>query len=522
MIWQLVKRDPAWRIAPYFVVAGVVFSPFVPLAAILGLTCLVLPQFRQRWTPFQAALPIDGRQLIASRVLSLLAFIWMPILAAMARMLAGRGEPARVGSLPLLEAGVIVTTVILLVQSVRIRELSPPPWLTIVAYAGIFLLLPIMGSNLFPGPVAVVIAVVAGCTVASAVLFLKAWMSVPKAFQLAPAEAASLSTEPSTELSTERAGRGWPAFAWWPVFHALYGRWQVRLFPSVSLVAALAGNWGFALLMAPSFYGSWHWLLHLPVSARKLFWALWLPLFAPLLAGLLLNPQIDNYFRSKRPAVFAGYSRFWDERGDARGSAGTPNVQVPAAYWRWARGSTAPAVEAPWGERVQPATSIKLGLAFYNPYSVDRSNSRRFLEWQFMRATEAVYGRPIALLQSDEIQKRGMKMIIQQPKARIIASAVILIFALIQICLLQLRNPFAFAPAILFLLYPMAVMPFFFQDTPNYLHNPLFDALVLYLARVPPHNPWLLTLLTALPLVGLYWLAEKLFRERESVTFAPR
>ena len=41
------------------------------------------------------------------------------------------------------------------------------------------------------------------------------------------------------------------------------------------------------------------------------------------------------------------------------------------------------------------------------------------------------------------------------------------------------------------------------------------EALVQHLARVLPDNLWMLTLMELAPTAGLYWLAEKLWRENE-------
>jgi len=45
--------------------------------------------------------------------------------------------------------------------------------------------------------------------------------------------------------------------------------------------------------------------------------------------------------------------------------------------------------------------------------------------------------------------------------------------------------------------------------------DPLFDVLVLKLASILPDHLWLVSLGAALPIAGLYWLAEKLFRDME-------
>jgi hypothetical protein len=64
-------------------------------------------------------------------------------------------------------------------------------------------------------------------------------------------------------------------------------------------------------------------------------------------------------------------------------------IRPPLEFWRTGE---APVIESPWGETWRPATVRLLGVAIYNPYSFGPANSARFFEWQFRRATEAVYG----------------------------------------------------------------------------------------------------------------------------------
>ncbi len=81
MIWELIKRDPVWRVMPLFAALwvlaapnGVLFFTLVPFMMFIS-----FHGFRHCCTLFQAALPIAGKQLFLSRVASLMAFIWLPI-----------------------------------------------------------------------------------------------------------------------------------------------------------------------------------------------------------------------------------------------------------------------------------------------------------------------------------------------------------------------------------------------------------------------------------------------------------
>ena len=90
MIWQLLKRDPAWPIAfwmaPVGAAAGVFLNNNTREAAllvvpILGL-CMMVSQ--QRPTLFTAALPVPARRLFLVRVLAILALLWIPAATAAA------------------------------------------------------------------------------------------------------------------------------------------------------------------------------------------------------------------------------------------------------------------------------------------------------------------------------------------------------------------------------------------------------------------------------------------------------
>jgi hypothetical protein len=70
------------------------------------------------------------------------------------------------------------------------------------------------------------------------------------------------------------------------------------------------------------------------------------------------------------------------------------NVLPPLDFWVLARNGNAPLIQAPWGETFQPPVFRKGGFDIYNPFAVGCGNSERFLDWQFNRASVAVYGRP--------------------------------------------------------------------------------------------------------------------------------
>jgi hypothetical protein len=528
VIWELVKRDPAWRAMPYSAAASLLIWPFGSdkasetfgaIAVMLPLAVLFIfqSQIRQRYTLLQATLPIAGRQLFLARVASVTALIWLPILSVVAAMAVGGVKWTWVDSLPLLGSGAMAMLGFMLVQSIRVRALDPPVWLLTTVFVGAVAVLPqlAMADLFFPRPVVWMIAVVAGCAVASTALFLKAWAGVPKSFQLAP--------DAPISLRLERAGPAAHSNSWWPVFRELYfGSWQPVVWFSIIASTFWFQGWGAAFnalfFITASFFQyckGLRWLHHLPISARKLLWVVWLPTVVAILVGVLGYAAVGSSAPS-HPLTIA------PSKPEGSGINAWQNVKLPAEYWRWARGGVAPEMEAPWGERYRPETTQWLGLAFYNPYSVGSESSRRFVEWQFLRATQAVYGQSIPASQAAILPR--MKAILQQPKALSIIAALSLLYYLVQVCALHFsgwkrlwHTPSGYRLAIgaapmLVALFVMLPIPSFgsFGNTPYVL-----EVLVLHLSRTLPDNLWLLAPMALAPMVGLCWLAEKLFGEME-------
>jgi hypothetical protein len=284
MIYQLMKRDPAWRMAPYLVIASAVLWPLhssdlsevasVILSSIY-MMCIMFFRVNERCTLFTAALPIAGRQIYLARILSWAAFIWLPILAAVT--VSWRD------TVVLIETGALASVAVLLIQSVRVREISAPPWFTLVS-ASVLAMTVIVQVFFVSARV-----VLTSCASVGAILFLKAWAGVPKSFQVAPIKATSQRLEaPRLAL---------PVAAWWPAFRALF-TWQFfALVPALFLFpmhqgAILATIW-VAMTLQQSHPGL-HWLLSLPVSRRKLLLAVLLPPLVLLMAGYTIGIHFEQ------------------------------------------------------------------------------------------------------------------------------------------------------------------------------------------------------------------------------------
>jgi len=243
------------------------------------------------------------------------------------------------------------------------------------------------------------------------------------------------------------------------------------------------------------------WLLVLPVSRRRLLLMMLLPWLSLLIALLSLNSHIR--FDTKAPAVATGYSDVWQEKPPA--GSGTPNVLVPASFWRWAWGWKAPAIRSPWGEKTEPRTFIRLGFAFYNPYSVAPDNSARFLEWQLARATEAVCGGGVPVPR--RFRTRSIEVL----------AAALLYLGMFCLALwgrgkrrVWVLAAWVGLPALFFLDFLSTAGPLSDSGT-------LSEVITLRLAAILPQNPAALLAVAALLLGGLYWAIEKRFEKADLV-----
>jgi hypothetical protein len=275
----------------------------------------------------------------------------------------------------------------------------------------------------------------------------------------------------------------------------------------------------FSIMYLPLSYSQYRnglpWLLHLPISPRKLAWVLWFPATAVVLLGLMLNAGMNGF---DLEALMLGRDAVYND-ASVQGIA-TRNVGVPAGYWRWARSGNAPEIEAPWGEQYRPETSGWRSFAIYNPYSVGQGNSQRFLDWQFERATQAVYRKAIPISQAAALSK--MKPELKQARAQIIIDALVLLYLLIQMCALHLSNwkrlrhagrglRLSIGAAPMVALYPVVLAPALNPAGQSYF----LESTVLRLSSALPESLWVLGLIAFAAIAGLYWLADRLWVENE-------
>jgi hypothetical protein len=260
------------------------------------------------------------------------------------------------------------------------------------------------------------------------------------------------------------------------------------------------------------------WLDSLPLSHRFRLLINLLPALV-IVAGAAIGLQfaMDEY------PLYVG------DQGLADGRPGTPNVALSLEYWQHAPGGVATLVESPWGEKASPATAYVFGYRLYNPYSTGPDNSRRFFDWQFARATEAVYGRALEPGQIGAAKKAGLTPRTARGRMRILnASAMLLILLL----LLFVRDLFRWRLvhrlsrrarillAVALAAPPLgAILALEFNPIPGgrgvVTVQHLVEWLLLRVGVLLPANPLVVGVAALVPVLLMYLLLERLFAKSE-------
>ena len=136
MIWQLVKRDPAWQTA--LVITSVTVLDVArrndpsTVTSVIGIFILLLMLGRiyERTDLFSAALPVSARQILLARLVAILS-LWIPI-GVTAAIVWALQRPSGV-ALSLVEVGIDVTALSILILCARPRQFRAPlPWVAAV------------------------------------------------------------------------------------------------------------------------------------------------------------------------------------------------------------------------------------------------------------------------------------------------------------------------------------------------------------------------------------------------------
>ena len=435
MIFQLMKRDRVflWTalglalVMAYFAVVFDLGATFLPLQLAVMIMMLAWNRTLVRATPFEMALPIEGRDLFLARVLSFLAAVWMPAIVVFLTLWI-RHEKMQTGW-AMLQVAPILTLALLLPLAVRLPEAAAP--LGLVRVLGVLVAAAGVMSWRWFGPT--VSAEIFG--VACALVLIAVWPVIPYSFQMAPENreanfAWMAPTNPERVRAPQQVGESRQfsdkTSAAMAVFRTAFGGYQDLAFFAVMISQGLFGT---GLLFVAIFTVTsvltsrqrTRWLLALPISSRALLTITLLASVLPLFGGAAIGMLIaaNTTFRSDY-SLSAGPK-----------PQGTGDVNVALAFWRYAPHGQVPLIQAPWGETVQPVTFAPLGLTFYNPYTTRPDSSERLHEWQFERATTAVYGAPITRSEYPKLDYRTLHPVVNRPRMQALTLAAALVACLL-------------------------------------------------------------------------------------------
>jgi len=237
-------------------------------------------------------------------------------------------------------------------------------------------------------------AVLAISAALCAVLSWRLWSRLPEVFEVLPGEAQGTGAFPAAvEAGTGAVTPGrLTALVWLPLLRAIFPVRTLVFLPLIVIQFA-GGQWLYVSLFGASAILSslayTEWVRALPVRRGPLLAVTVLPWVLALMLNSLLN---GLFIPGNTPLQFD-----WLD-----GSKATA-VRPPLEFWRQAPGGKAPRIEAPWGETWQPKALRVAGIDLYNPYAAGIGNSRRFFEWQYLRATEAVYGEAVSFADSKRL-----------------------------------------------------------------------------------------------------------------------
>lgn len=517
MIVLLMRGDRLWRFAMPFAVVSVILLLLIPAsidpgtmlqADAFGFLGVLVGGWRHRAALFEIALPIPRRQIFLARLLPLLTMVWLPSAGSLAAI-AIRWGPSSPLFPAVLRFAVIATFAAVLSMSVRVTEASPPAWLSVALCAGV------AGAGRAAWDLLSTAAIMLLFGVAAAALFLKTWSATPQSFQVAPRKATRGAVFPALPgvlplawRPVLRCARPWPAL--------------VNLFLMAIFVSTVFWFYCFAFFgiqMHTQARKNLRWLSALALSYRKLLLITLAASVGPLVAGAVVGTCLSPM--GVEPAWIGHLvpPAFIESYG--------PDAPLPLEFWRRAPGGQAPAIRAPWGETARPLTISILGISFYNPYSAYRS-SHRFVEWQWLQASRDYDLGRMPLSQNWPAGRRITAPAVTDIRFRLLCLSALLVGAL---CVAfvgelsrwhRLRRPSATVRRIL--LCGLAGLPMVAMLAVDALcqHRyatpvaiPLIKAALLNAMRLLPNSVPLVAAIAAVPVLGMYGLLERQFRQSE-------
>ncbi len=393
MIWQLMKLDPAWVWLPFVMLACGVWGALNGGFAFWNLLLIagVLAADRQPDTQFHGPLPMTVRPLLIERCLAALALLWLPLMVG--GFFLSLNHSAGVTSGTVLAFGSVMSLVMIWLQTTRIKGRTGSEWLAAVPFlvwTGFAINQTLLSEKTSEWTVWLSretdrtgIAIALICLPAGALFFVRAYLTAPKSFvvqEKARVVKASSAARPKRALRmTFTFGYVWIMF----LLIGLLAGVRPASFVSVVLWIYFGTAW-------TGIREKIRWLTFLPVRPDALLAAVLLPGVLAVATGYAVGTRLPAEQWPWLQSTGSGEIFLRPLTGCQ------PKIVPPDDFLEPLRSSkAAPAIVAPWGETFQPAVQSVDGIGVYNPWAVGCNNTGQFFDWQLARATTAVYGAPI-------------------------------------------------------------------------------------------------------------------------------
>lgn len=373
------------------VAAMIVFSPDAAVFAVLSVV-MIPTRFGSDFTEY--ALPASARQIRTARVLMSLVIRWSPSLIWLL-VAAPRGTIRVFGLAP--------ATVVAMTFALAALPEALDRWIQWMPAQLRFMVSPAVA---FIGLNAVIFAHDAPITtivwllVAFSVLGIVAELQFPPRTPTpdVPSNRAMLGGDPGAAVehpatvATIGEGLRWRDYL--KAYLAMLNRTQIVAASFPLLMFALPSQQFFlglamvsSQLLQPIVRLPWLALLPVRTRARVAINAA-PPVFlaiAIMLMQQLHIPYFRPYLEMGAPLPHDSKGTYWD----------SPS-RLPLTYWTLLPGDGRVLIRAPWGETSVAQTVSVLGRRYVNLFTVNRTSSERFRDWQRIQMTGAVYGREVS------------------------------------------------------------------------------------------------------------------------------
>lgn len=515
LLLPLMRRDPIWRYMPFAAVAGfgaLAINLKAPgmqgaVAGMIGsiyVAFLGQARIQERASSFEAALPIDGRDLLKARLASLMLFLWFPVLVAL--VVTAQFGADKVANFAWAVAGPAVSAsaavvFLLLYRRPRVsagRGVAVGVWLALVFWLVFQLAINVTGAVIDPKVGS--LAIVAGGLLAIAVFVRRFWPQEALALQVSPLELQSAAGQVDTATAEPGA---------WAVLLPSLLNTQTTIWFGFAAFYPLLNNFVMPLCFVPGYltgaYMSLRWMFPLPISRRRILAIIVLPFLACYGASIMIN-------------LTWGIGAQGDQSLDPRANG----LRIASPWWKHVAANEKPVVQAPWGETHTPEVKRVWLVRSYNPWESGPENSREFRDWQFRRATLAVFGHELSWAERDRLS--ALRPLNRRPVENLLTLAALLFTSmLLMSCILIPRwSRISHLPqpvrkyGVLVLIVPLvlclAVSPIFAEPLGN---NGIFDLFTMAWADTVRANPFAAWSTILLVLWLLYSILGKQFSELE-------